>query len=49
MQFFTSNFKLGILGGGQLGKMILFDAKRYDIFTNVMDPDKNSPCRKLAD
>ena len=49
MQFFSSNFKLGILGGGQLGKMILFDAKRYDIFTKVMDPDKNSPCRKLAD
>ena len=49
MQFFSSNFKLGILGGGQLGKMILFDAKRYDVFTKVMDPDKNSPCRKLAD
>ena len=49
MQFFSSNFKLGILGGGQLGKMVLLDAKRYDIFTKVMDPDKNSPCWKLAD
>ena len=49
MQFFSSNFKLGILGGGQLGKMLLYDCKRYDIFTKVMDPNKNSPASKLAD
>jgi len=49
MQFFSSNFKLGILGGGQLGKMLLYDCKRYDIFTKVMDPNKNAPCNKIAD
>ncbi len=49
MQFFSSDFKLGILGGGQLGKMLLYDCKRYDIFTKVMDPNKNAPSNKLAD
>ena len=27
-QFFSSDFKLGILGGGQLGKMLLYDTIR---------------------
>ena len=49
MQFFSSNFKLGILGGGQLGKMLLYDAKRYDLHTKVMDSDENAPCFKIAD
>jgi len=29
--FFSSNFKLGILGGGQLGKMMLYETRKYDI------------------
>jgi 5-(carboxyamino)imidazole ribonucleotide synthase len=49
MQFFSSDFKLGILGGGQLGKMLLYDAKRYDLHTKVMDSNKDSPCNKIAD
>ena len=49
MQFFSSDFKLGILGGGQLGKMLLYDAKRYDIHTKVMDSNRNAPCNKIAD
>ena len=49
MQFFTSDFKLGILGGGQLGKMLLYDAKRYDLHTKVMDSNKDAPCNKIAD
>ena len=48
-QFFSSDFKLGILGGGQLGKMLLFDSIRYDIYTKVMDPNKNAPCHKICD
>jgi 5-(carboxyamino)imidazole ribonucleotide synthase len=31
------NFKLGILGG-QLGKMLLFDTRKFDIQTYVLDP-----------
>ena len=49
MQFFSSNFKLGILGGGQLGKMLLYDCRRYDVFTKIMDPNKNAPCSEIAD
>ena len=49
MQLFSSNFKLGILGGGQLGKMLLYDAKRYDLHTKVMDSNNQAPCAKIAD
>ena len=49
MQLFSSNFKLGILGGGQLGKMLMYDAKRYDLHTKVMDSSQEVPCAKLAD
>ncbi len=43
--YFSSDFKLGILGGGQLGKMILTETRRYDIQTKVMDPSPLAPCR----
>ncbi len=33
------SFKLGILGGGQLGKMLILSTADYDIFTKVLDPD----------
>ena len=42
---FSSDFKLGILGGGQLGKMLLTETRRYDIKTKVMDPSPVAPCR----
>ena len=48
-QFFSSDFKIGLLGGGQLGKMLLYDSIRYDIYTKVMDPNKNAPCHKICD
>ena len=48
MQFFSSNFKLGILGGGQLGKMLLSESIRYDIFSKVLDPNPNAPCSTIA-
>ena len=47
-KFFSSNFKLGILGGGQLGKMLLQDCTRYDIYTKVMDPNKEAPCQRIC-
>lgn len=45
MNYFSSNFKLGILGGGQLGKMILFDTRKFDIQTYVLDPSDEAPCK----
>jgi 5-(carboxyamino)imidazole ribonucleotide synthase len=45
MNYFSSDFKLGILGGGQLGKMILFDTRKFDIQTYVLDPSNEAPCK----
>lgn len=47
MNFFSSEFKLGILGGGQLGKMMLYSTRKFDIYTSVMDPSPEAPS-KLA-
>ena len=49
MNYFSSNFKLGILGGGQLGKMMLYDTRKFDIYTCVMDPSANAPSRLACD
>lgn len=45
MHFFSSNFKLGILGGGQLGKMLLYETRKWDIYTKVMDASAEAPCK----
>ena len=45
MNYFSSDFKLGILGGGQLGKMLLFDTRKFDVQTFVLDPSDEAPCR----
>ncbi|WP_010180622.1 5-(carboxyamino)imidazole ribonucleotide synthase [Aquimarina agarilytica] len=43
--FFSSDFTLGILGGGQLGKMLLYETRKYDIRTHVLDPSNEAPCK----
>ena len=43
--YFSSDFKLGILGGGQLGKMLLTETRKFDIATKVLDPAADAPCR----
>lgn len=45
MNYFSSNFKLGIVGGGQLGKMLLNETRKWDITTHVLDPSADAPCR----
>ena len=49
MNYFSSNFKLGFLGGGQLGKMMLYDTRKFDIYTCVLDPSKDAPSRLACD
>ena len=49
MNYFSSDFKLGILGGGQLGKMLLFDTRKFDIQTYVLDPSDQAPCKIACD
>lgn len=48
MQYFSTNFKLGILGGGQLGKMMLSECVKFDIYCIVLDPNEDAPCSNLA-
>jgi len=46
---FTSNqFKLGILGGGQLGRMFIQEAISYNLDVHVLDPDENAPCKDIS-
>jgi 5-(carboxyamino)imidazole ribonucleotide synthase len=45
MNYFSSDFKLGILGGGQLGKMLLAETRKFDIQTYVLDPSPEAPSR----
>ncbi|MEB3036244.1 5-(carboxyamino)imidazole ribonucleotide synthase [Capnocytophaga ochracea] len=42
--YFSSDFTLGILGGGQLGKMLLTETRKFDITTKVLDPSPDAPC-----
>ncbi|HNP32682.1 MAG TPA: 5-(carboxyamino)imidazole ribonucleotide synthase [Flavobacterium sp.] len=45
MNYFSSDFKLGILGGGQLGKMLLAETRKFDIQTYFIDPSMYAPCQ----
>jgi len=46
---FYSDLRLGILGGGQLGRMLIQEAINFNVSVSVLDPDANAPCRKLCD
>ena len=47
-QWNGSSFKLGMLGGGQLGRMFIQEALNYDVHVHCMDPDKEAPCKNIA-
>ena len=49
MNYFSSDFKLGILGGGQLGKMLLYTTRKFDIYTCVLDPSEDAPSKIGSD
>jgi 5-(carboxyamino)imidazole ribonucleotide synthase len=39
---------LGVLGGGQLGRMLIQSAISYNQDIHILDPDPNAPCKDLA-
>lgn len=45
---YKKNYKIGILGGGQLGRMLIQSCIDFNIITYVMDPDPNAPCSKIC-
>ena len=47
-QVISSNYRLGILGGGQLGKMLIHAANTLDIRTWVLDPYVDCPCAEIS-
>ncbi|MEQ8908562.1 MAG: 5-(carboxyamino)imidazole ribonucleotide synthase [Vicingaceae bacterium] len=44
----SENFKIGLLGGGQLGRMTLQEAYNLNLHIDVLDPTENAPCSTLA-
>jgi len=46
--YFSSDFKLGILGGGQLGRMLLAETQKFDIHTSILENNKNAPCAEIC-
>jgi 5-(carboxyamino)imidazole ribonucleotide synthase len=41
--------KVGIIGGGQLGRMMAMEAKDLDVFISVLDPTPDCPAAQYAD
>lgn len=41
--------KIGIIGGGQLGKMMILDGKRLDTQFAILDPTLHCPAHSIAD
>lgn len=46
--FYGKEFRLGILGGGQLGRMLIPEAIDLDIHVHVLDPAADAPCAQIA-
>ncbi|HET7813680.1 MAG TPA: 5-(carboxyamino)imidazole ribonucleotide synthase [Candidatus Baltobacteraceae bacterium] len=40
---------IGVIGGGQLGRMFTLDAKRMGYYVVALDPQPHSPCGQVAD
>jgi 5-(carboxyamino)imidazole ribonucleotide synthase len=42
------DLRLSILGGGQLGRMLIQEAINFNISCRVLDPDADAPCKHLC-
>jgi 5-(carboxyamino)imidazole ribonucleotide synthase len=41
--------KIGIIGGGQLGKMMILEAKKMGFYVTILDPTQECPADSIAD
>jgi len=41
--------KIGIIGGGQLGKMMILEAKKMGFYVSILDPTEACPADSIAD
>jgi 5-(carboxyamino)imidazole ribonucleotide synthase len=46
--FQPDKIKIGVLGGGQLGRMMIQSAINYNLYICCLDPDHNAPCKSIA-
>jgi len=44
-----SRQKIGIIGGGQLGKMMILEAKKMGFYVIILDPTEKCPADSIAD
>ena len=44
----ANSYILGIIGGGQLGKMLLQVCQQWSLKTHVLDPSPDAPCRDMC-
>ncbi len=49
MQVDINSLKIGVLGGGQLGRMMIQSAINYNLDISILDPDPNAPCAHLVE
>ena len=47
-KWYGKSFRLGMIGGGQLGRMFIQESVNFDVHVFVLDPDENAPCKKIA-
>ena len=46
--WYGTHFQLGVLGGGQLGRMLIQETINYDVQVHCLDPDVDAPCKDVA-
>ena len=46
--WYGRELQIGVLGGGQLGRMLLQAANSFDIQLHMLDPDPAAPCAQIA-
>lgn len=49
MENYFLDKKIGIIGGGQLGQMMLLEAKKMGFYAVVLDPTPDCPCHSICD
>lgn len=47
--FYQEDYKIGVLGGGQLGRMLIQEALNINAHLHMLDPDPDAPCKHLAE
>jgi len=47
-KIFHQHFTLGVLGGGQLGRMLIQSGIDFNISFSILDPDEHAPCASIS-